>query len=140
MIENAGLRTRMMLKRMKKIEGLRDEIASAHFHSKQNAKATLIGWGSTYGAIMEAASILEQDNLNVNVLQLNELWPFPAEAVVTALDATKPSIVIENNITGQLARLIKAETGINPTGNIRKFDGRPFSPSYIVKEVKKEVA
>jgi 2-oxoglutarate ferredoxin oxidoreductase subunit alpha len=140
MIEDAGIRTRMMLKRMKKMEGLRNETASAWFHSGQNAKATLIGWGSTYGAIMEAASILERDKLNVNVLQFNELWPFPASAVIAALNTTKTNIVIENNITGQLSQLITAETGIKPTGNVRKFDGRPFSPSYIVKEVKKEVA
>jgi 2-oxoglutarate ferredoxin oxidoreductase subunit alpha len=140
MIEDASLRTRMMLKRMKKMDGLRNETATVRFHRRQNAKATLVGWGSTYGAIMEAASILEQKKLNVNVLQLNELWPFPADAVTSALNSTKRSIVIENNITGQLAQLITAQTGIKPTGNIRKFDGRPFSPSYIVKEVKKEVA
>jgi 2-oxoglutarate ferredoxin oxidoreductase subunit alpha len=140
MIEDAGIRTRMMLKRMKKVEGIKNETASARFHSRQNAKATLIGWGSTYGAIMEAASILEREHLNVNVLQLNELWPFPTKAVTSALNTTKRSIVIENNITGQLSQLITAETGVKPAGNIRKFDGRPFSPSYIVKEAKKEVA
>jgi 2-oxoglutarate ferredoxin oxidoreductase subunit alpha len=140
MIEDAGIRTRMMLKRMKKVEGLKNETASVQFHSRQNAKATLVGWGSTYGAVMEAASILEREHLNVNVLQLNELWPFPANAVTSALNTTRASIVIENNITGQLSQLIAAETGIKTTGKIRKFDGRPFSPSYVVKEVKKEVA
>jgi 2-oxoglutarate ferredoxin oxidoreductase subunit alpha len=140
MIEDAGIRTRMMLKRMKKMEGLKNETASVQFYSRNNAMATLIGWGSTYGAIMEAASMLERDKLNVNVLQLNELWPFPSSAVTSALNKVKMNIVIENNITGQLLQLITAETGIKPTHKILKFDGRPFSPSYIVKEVKKEVA
>jgi 2-oxoglutarate/2-oxoacid ferredoxin oxidoreductase subunit alpha len=138
MIEDAAIRTRMMLKRMKKMEGLKKDIASYCFHTRPNARATLVGWGSTYGAIMEASSILERDKLNVNVLQLNELWPFPVDAVTSALTTTKTGIVIENNITGQLSKLITAETGIKPTGSIHKFDGRPFSPSYIVKEVKKE--
>jgi 2-oxoglutarate ferredoxin oxidoreductase subunit alpha len=140
MIEDAGIRTRMMIKRIKKMEGLRKETANVCFYERQKSKATLIGWGSTYGAIIEASSILEKDELNVNVLQLNELWPFPAEAVTSAMKSTKNNIVIENNITGQLSQLITAETGIKPTGSIRKFDGRPFSPSYIFKEVKKEVA
>jgi 2-oxoglutarate ferredoxin oxidoreductase subunit alpha len=140
MIEDAGLRTRMMLKRMKKAAGLRNEIAIPRSNSRTKANVTLIGWGSTYGAIMEAASMLERDRLNVNALQLNELWPFPASAVVSALAKVKTSLVVENNATGQLAHLITAETGIKPTGNILKFDGRPFSPSYIAKEVKKEVA
>jgi len=140
MIEDAGIRTRMMIKRMKKIDGLRNEIASPRSHSRPNAKITLIGWGSTYGAIIEAALMLEYDRLSVNVLQLNELWPFPALAVTSALTKAKINIVIENNATGQLSQLIRAETGIKPTGNILKFDGRPFSPSYIVKEVKRQVA
>lgn len=140
MIEDAGIRTRMMLKRMNKIDGLRNEIAGPRSHSRPNARVTLIGWGSTYGAIMEAASMLERDRLSVNVLQLNELWPFPAPAVASALAKTKTSMVVESNVTGQLAHLITAETGIKPTRNILRFDGRPFSPSYIVKEVKKEVA
>ncbi len=139
MIEDAAIRTRMMLKRMKKIESLKKETAGCRLHSRRNAKVTLIGWGSTYGAIMEAASLLERDNLNVNVLQLNELWPFPVDAVTSALNTTKTGIVIENNITGQLSKLITAETGIKCANSIHKFDGRPFSPSYIVKEVKKGV-
>jgi 2-oxoglutarate ferredoxin oxidoreductase subunit alpha len=139
MIEDAGIRTRMMLKRMKKVDGLRNEIAGTRSHIRPNARVTLVGWGSTYGAIMEAASMLERDGPRVNVLQLNELWPFPAAAVASALAKVKTSMVVENNATGQLAHLIRAETGIKTDKNILKFDGRPFSPSYIVKEVKKEV-
>jgi 2-oxoglutarate ferredoxin oxidoreductase subunit alpha len=129
----------MMFKRMKKIDGLKNEIASPRVHSGPNAKVTLIGWGSTYGAITEAASMLERDRLSVNVLQLNELWPFPASAVASALNSVKTSIVIENNFTGQLAHLITAETGIKTTGAILKFDGRPFSPAQIAEQIKKEV-
>lgn len=139
MIEDAGIRTRMMLKRMKKVDGLRKEMASPRSHIKPNARATLIGWGSTYGAIMEAASMLERDGLRVNVLQLNELWPFPRSAFASALAKSKTNMVVENNATGQLAHLIRAETGIDTNHNILKFDGRPFSPTYIAEEVKKEV-
>ena len=139
MIEDAALRTRMMLKRLKKLDGVKKELTAHHFHQKANAGATLVGWGSTYGAIKEAASLLEKDSLGVNVLQINELWPFPAQAVASALGKTNKSFVIENNATGQLAQLIQAETRIKVNGNMLKFDGRPFSPSYIAKEVKKAV-
>jgi len=140
MIEDAGIRTQMMLKRLNKIDGLRNEIANPRFHSRPNAKVTVIGWGSTYGAIIEAASMLEHDGLSINVLQLNELWPFPGSAVASALAKSKTNMVVENNATGQLAHLIRAETGININYKILKFDGRPFSPTEITKEIKKEVA
>jgi len=139
MIEDAKIRSRMMLKRLKKIEGAKKELAAPSFHRTPNAKATLVGWGSTYGAIKEAASLLEDSGRSVNVLQLNELWPFPAQAVASALRKTKRSIVIENNATGQLAHLIRAETGVKVSGDVLKFDGRPFSPAHIAGEVKKEV-
>jgi len=99
----------------------------------------LIGWGSTYEAIREAADILRHDNVDVSVLHLNELWPFPAEAVADALNTTRKSYVIESNATGQLARLIKAETGRDVSGRILKFDGRPFTPTYIAEAVRKEL-
>jgi 2-oxoglutarate ferredoxin oxidoreductase subunit alpha len=140
MIEDAETRTKMMIKRMKKVEGLKNEVASPRYHSKPNANITLIGWGSTYGSIIEAASILERDRISVNLLQLNELWPFPVSAVTSAMQAAKKSVVIENNATGQLAGLITAETGEKPSRKILKFDGRPFSPAYIADKIKEEVA
>jgi len=72
------------------------------------------------------------------MLHLNELWPFPAEPVADALSRAHNSYVIENNATGQLAHLIKAETGCDVSGRILKFDGRPFTPAYIAEAVRKE--
>jgi 2-oxoglutarate ferredoxin oxidoreductase subunit alpha len=139
MIEDAELRRLMMLKRLKKYEILRSDLNGPLLEKKIGAEMTLIGWGSTYGAIKEAANLLEDKGTKVNIVHLNEVWPFPVEAVTSALDGTGKSIVIENNATGQLAHLIAAETGIRVSDTILKFDGRPFSPEYIVKELKKEV-
>ncbi len=140
MIEDAETRTRMVLKRLRKLNGLRSELGQPRLHQTPKAEITLIGWGSTYGAIKEAAALLQKDGVAANVLHLNELWPFPAEAVSSVLDSANKSIVIENNATGQLARLIRRETGHKVNASILKFDGRPFSPEYIVRELKKEVS
>ena len=93
---------------------------------------------STGGAIQEAVDILRREDKSVNMLQLNELWPFPAKAVADALGLARNSYVIESNATGQLARLIKAETGRDVSGKILRFDGRPLTPAFIVAAVKKE--
>ncbi|MDO8635491.1 MAG: transketolase C-terminal domain-containing protein, partial [Dehalococcoidia bacterium] len=138
-IEDAETRNKMMLKRLRKINGMKSELDQPVFHKAPKADMTLVGWGSTYGAIKEAATILQNEGIGANVLHLTELWPFPSEAVSDALNAAPKSYVIENNATGQLARLIRTETGIKATGNILKFDGRPFSPEYIVNALKKEV-
>lgn len=43
------------------------------------------------------------------------------------------------NFTGQLAKLIRQETGIYCNKSILKYDGRQMSPSEIVRRFKEEV-
>lgn len=138
LIEDAETRTKMVQKRMRKFLSLKQEIAPLQLYGPKKAKITLIGWGSTYGAISEAVGILHQEQASINWFHLNELCPFPAEAVADALDSAQNSYVIENNATGQLSHLIQAETGRKVSGRILKYDGRPFTPAYIAREVKKE--
>jgi 2-oxoglutarate ferredoxin oxidoreductase subunit alpha len=137
MIEDAELRRQMMIKRLKKYDIIRVDIAKPALEKQTGAEMTLIGWGSTYGAIKEAANLLKNEGTKVNILHLKEVWPLPAETITSALGETRKSIVIENNATGQLVHLIAAETGIRVSASILKFDGRPFSPEYIVMEIKR---
>jgi 2-oxoglutarate ferredoxin oxidoreductase subunit alpha len=136
--EDAEERTKQVQKRLRKLFSCKQEIGAPWQHGPKKAETTLIGWGSTYGAIHEAADVLRSEGTSINMLHLNELWPFPVEAVTDALDRNHNSYVIENNATGQLARLIKAETGHDVSGRILKFDGRPFTPAYIAEAVRKE--
>jgi 2-oxoglutarate ferredoxin oxidoreductase subunit alpha len=138
LIEDAETRTQMMRKRMRKLISLKKEITAPRLYGPKKAETTLIGWGSTHGTIGEAVDILRSEGASVNWLHLTELWPFPAEAVAKALGNAQTSLVIENNATGQLAHLIRAETGKKISRQILKYDGRPFTPAHIVREVKKE--
>jgi len=138
LIEDAETRTQMMQKRMRKLFSLRKEIAPPQLYGPKRAETILIGWGSTYGAIREAVDILRKEGVSVNLLHLNELWPFPTDEVAYVLDNVQHSYVIENNATGQLSRLIQVETGRKVSGKILKYDGRPFTPAYIAQEVRKE--
>jgi 2-oxoglutarate ferredoxin oxidoreductase subunit alpha len=98
-----------------------------------------MGWGSTCGAIKEAVDLANADGLKVNMVHFNEIWPFPSEAASDALRKAKKIIAVENNATAQLAHLLRAETGYQAAGKILKFDGRPFSPAYILSQLKQEV-
>ena len=137
LIESAQIRTQQNAKRMKKIETIKKDMSPPLFHQTFNARVVLIGWGSTYGAIMEASEILKSRGLANNVLQISEIWPFPSEFVIAALKSAPVSVVIENNLGGQLAYLIRAETGLSVTTRINKWDGRPMSAQYILEELKK---
>jgi 2-oxoglutarate ferredoxin oxidoreductase subunit alpha len=136
--EDAQERTAQVQKRLRKISPLSNETSTLRKYGSRGAETTLIGWGSTYGAIREAVDMLRRAGASVNMLHLNELWPFPRKAVIDAVSRARNSYVIENNATGQVAQLIKAETGYDVSGRILKFDGRPFTPAYIAEAVRKE--
>jgi len=135
LIEDAPTRTQQVQKRMRKLFSLKSEIATPQLYGPKKAENTIIGWGSTYGAIREAVDILRKQMVSVNWLHLDEIWPFPSESVADALDKANNSYVIENNATGQLARIIRAQTGKKVTGSILKYDGRPFSSTHIVEMI-----
>jgi 2-oxoglutarate ferredoxin oxidoreductase subunit alpha len=136
--EDAGERTAQVQKRLRKILPLKKEIGKPHKYGSRGAETTLIGWGSTCGAIHEAVDMLRREGVRINMLHLSELWPFPAKAVADAVHRTPNTYAIENNATGHLARLIKVETGYDVSGRILKYDGRPFAPAYIAQAVKKK--
>ena len=138
MIEDAATRKAQVEKRLRKLDGMKREIAPPEFNN-EGAGLTLVGWGSTYGAIREAAAILKEDGRPVNTLHFRQLWPFPTEAVVAALKTAPKNIVVEGNATSQLAALIRRETGTIVDDSILKYDGRPFSPREIVDRLKNEV-
>ena len=138
LIEDAEMRTAQVQKRLRKLFGLKQEISPPRWYGPKKADTLLVGWGSTYAAIHEAVDMLHKEDASVNMLHLSELWPFPAETVFDALSRAPNSYVIENNASGQLARLIRAETGCEVTERILKFDGRPFTPAYIAEAVRKE--
>jgi len=136
--EDAAERTAQVQKRLRKISPLTKETSTLRKYGSRGAETTLIGWGSSYGAIHEAVDILRKEGNSVDMLHLNELWPFPRKTVIDAVSKARNSYVIESNATGQVAQLIKAETGYDVGRQILKFDGRPFTPAYIAEAVRKE--
>ncbi len=140
--ESAEVRVKMVEKRVWKIRGLEKELAPLSY-GPENARIVLLGWGSTYGAIREAVDHLNQQgtrdggNSSVRMIHFNAIWPFAAEAVRNALAGSERRIMVESNITGQLARVIRTETGIDMTGNIHRYDGRPITANYIIQGFRK---
>ncbi|MCR4407658.1 MAG: 2-oxoacid:acceptor oxidoreductase subunit alpha [Anaerolineae bacterium] len=134
--EDADNRRRMMAKRMRKLEEARKKMRSPTLYGPQKAEVTFIGWGSTYGPLREAVDRLNAQGEQANMLHLTDLWPFPAEPTAQVLAAAKKIIAVENNYSGQMADLMRMTTGHQISGRILKYDGRPLSPEYILKNVK----
>jgi len=137
LIEDAETRTRMMDKRFKKMEDLKKEMVPPKIYGGENAETLLIGWGSTCGVIRESAGILNKAGGSYAHLHLTQIWPFPADTVAERMKKARQTYVIENNFTGQLAGLIREQTGLASV-SILKYDGRPFTPDIILRELRKQ--
>ncbi len=131
-------RNNMVEKRNAKLPNMRSEMIPPQSYY-MDAKTILVGWGSTSGAIQEAVDLLRKDGFDVGRLHFVDLWPFPCEAAQTVLEKPERFITIENNSTGQLAQLIRQETGLTPAGKVLKYDGRPFYPTIICEQIKEQM-
>ena len=129
---NPAIRAKMMEKRMRKLAHLVKELPKPELDGPQDADLTLVGWGSTYQVLLEARDALAKEGLKLNVFAPVVLWPFQAETVRTLLQKSKRLLAVEANYTGQLARLIRMETGIEIPHHLHKYDGEPFEPGQVV--------
>src|SRR5262249_34299747 len=100
------------------------------------ADVTLVGWGSTWGVLVDAVERLNRDGIATNHLHFKFLLPFHAKEAREILGKSRRIVVVENNQSGQFARHLLAEADITAHGHIRKYDGEPFEPKHIVAGVK----
>lgn len=129
-------RVALNAKRLRKLETARQSMRPPKRYGPAEAPVMLVGWGSTVMPALEALRILNAERPTAQYLHITDVWPFPAEAVAQALGEARVTIAVENNALGQMARLIRQETGIRLEHFISKYDGRPFSPEYIVRGVR----
>jgi len=136
--EDAETRKKMVEKRLfKKLSLIQKEIAPPVLHGSATPEIVLVGWGSTYGVMREAVDELSGKR-NIAMLHFSELYPFPATEgfdYLTLLRNAKTSVCIENNATGQFARLMRAETGYEFSAKVNRYDGRPFSLEGLMGEL-----
>lgn len=136
--ESAEIRNKMMEKRMKKLELLKEELVEPEFFGGENCEALFVGWGSTYGPIAEAVRILnEVEPDKYGALSFGDVYPLPTKRLKEKASKAKYIINIEQNATGQLKDLIREQTGILCTDSILKYDGRQISGEEIVEKVRK---
>ena len=76
-----------------------------------NPKILLVTWGSNWGAVWQAATTLRDQGQKVAVLHFSQIWPLVAENFLEILQKAKEVIMVEGNAGGQLAKLIRRETG-----------------------------
>ncbi len=134
--EEPDNRTNQVDKRMRKTEEMAHDVEGPSWYGPEEAELTLLCWGSTYGPLREAVDRLNQERAGrANMLHFSMLHPFPLKTTEAALERTKRTVVVEGNATGQLETLIRARACRSVDGAIHKYDGRAFTPEYILSHL-----
>jgi 2-oxoglutarate ferredoxin oxidoreductase subunit alpha len=132
-------RTRMMEKRMKKLELADREIPikeRINLFGDPEASVTIVSWGSPKGAVLDAMDRLNQEGWKANFLQIRMIHPLPKEAVLEVLSKAKKRVDVEMNYSGQLASIIREQTGVVVDHYVLKYNGRPMSSDEVYDALK----
>jgi 2-oxoglutarate ferredoxin oxidoreductase subunit alpha len=133
--EDLAVRQQMVQKRLRKLGGLRGEVAAPAYLGPTNPDLLLVTWGSNQGAVLEAAATLREQGKQVSTLIFSQVWPLVPEQFLNILQAAQQVVMIEGNSTGQMARLIRRETGFHFPKLILRYDGLPITPEYILAQL-----
>jgi 2-oxoglutarate ferredoxin oxidoreductase subunit alpha len=134
--EDLDVRVRMVDKRARKLSGIASEVKEPILDGPADADLLLMGWGSTYGVIKEVTEIMRSAGKEVSQLHFPQVWPFPEDKTTEIFLKAKKRIMIENKQTGQLAQILRAETGLAVDGRVSRYDGLPYTAGYILKAIK----
>ena len=108
-----------------------EALATIKIYGEKNLDTALLCWGSNKGVCVEVAG-----KLGLRVIQPIVMNPFPVMKFRNSLGGIKRLIVVENNATGQLAKLIK-NYGFIVHDTVFKYDGRPFSCDELEERLKR---
>lgn len=130
--EDLLTRKAMQEKRMKKLKLMRQEMRFPFFIPGKDA--TLLGWGSTWGVLLETRKELQKKGKEVGIVHFSDLYPLP-QGLREFLAGLPVPVVVEHNFSGQLAMLLSRETLLSFPKRVCRYDGLPFLVEELTEKV-----
>jgi 2-oxoglutarate ferredoxin oxidoreductase subunit alpha len=124
---------RMVRIRAEKIAGIARDIPPVEVDDPGQASVLVLGWGSTYGTIQQAARQARDSGVEVAHAHLMHLNPFPAN-LGDVLRRYERVLIPEMNL-GQLARLVRAEFLVDAVSHTQ-IQGVPFRAADIEQAIR----
>jgi len=129
----------MTAKRRNKLRKLAEEIPVPEVYGDQEGDMLLVGWGSTYGPIHDAAKMAHENGEKVGALHLRHLHPLP-NGLEKIFEKFKRIVTVEMNDQGvygfgQLATILRARYCEPKITSFTKTDGLTFRVKEILDAV-----
>jgi 2-oxoglutarate ferredoxin oxidoreductase subunit alpha len=132
--ENHG---HMVATRAAKIAGIAKDIPLAEVGGDvDGAELLVLGWGSTWGAIVAAVDRQRAKGRRVANVHLTHLNPFPAN--LGEVLKRYPRVLVPEMNTGHLARLVRAEFLVD-AHSVSKVQGVPFTAAEVEQAIEAEL-
>lgn len=123
----------MVKLRAEKVARIAQEIPPTRIYGQPEGDLLVVGWGSTFGAILTAVERCQGEGLSVSNVHLRYLNPLPQD-LGNILKRFNKILLPEMNM-GQLAKVLRAEYLV-PIISFNKVQGLPFTPGEIEKKIK----
>ncbi|MBI2692250.1 MAG: 2-oxoacid:acceptor oxidoreductase subunit alpha [Solirubrobacterales bacterium] len=127
----------MQDKRFKKLDPLR-ETGRVTVSGPEQARVGILGWGSTEGAAVEAAEMLRERGVSAATFYPRILAPLPIRRIQDWAEGMETIFVPEVNYTGQFARILRADCGIEVVAQ-SQITGYPFTAADIADFIAERV-
>jgi len=129
----------MTAKRRKKLQKLAEEIPVPEVYGDQKGDTLLVGWGSTYGPIHDAAKMAREHGEKIGALHLRHIHPLQ-NGLEKIFAKFKRIVVVEMNDQGvygfgQLATILRARFCEPKIESVTKTDGLTFRVREILQGV-----
>ena len=123
---------RMTRLRAEKVERIADDIPELEVDGEPSGELLVLGWGSTFGAIITAVYRAQADGLSVSAAHLRYLNPFPKN-LGDVLSQFERVLIPEMNL-GQLRLLIRARYLVDAEG-LNIVTGRPMKTADVAEKI-----
>lgn len=121
--ENGDEVLQMYEKRMNKLQTLKNHIPEPKYIGSTKANTIFVTFGTPKNALLDA---MNETNKEIAILQYQYIYPLRYEKILELDKQKKRLVLIENNKTGQLGKLIRKECGYEFKEKLLKYDSRPF--------------
>jgi 2-oxoglutarate ferredoxin oxidoreductase subunit alpha len=133
------MRARMMSKRLRKLDLVRDELGAVARYGVEDPEIGIISWGSSEGSVHEGIDMAVAEGFSVAAMHPRFMSPLAEGQIVDFIKPLRHLIIAEVNATGQLANLLGSRFPIEPV-RLNKCGGWPFHPKEILRSIKEVAA
>ena len=120
-------------KRWRKMDTLKRDIPEPDYFGPKKPKTVFVSYGSPGNTIRDILN----DYKDIGYLHYKYIYPLKSDKLHEFKNRRVKLVAVENNQTGEFAKLVRRESGIEMDDVLLKYDGRPIFVEDIVNYINK---